>query len=226
MDVRSPKKYKLLIFDFDGTLRSISMEAMFYGWIAIFESLDLDHRPHFTSIEEFAEINHGDWRAMARSFGLKEEQLLLCNEPFAKAYLPRVRLYEWVHYVIPAIARLTDVKMAIWSNGHLESVLHGLGGYASFFKPIITADSVARLKPDAEGGAKIILHHLGTTIADRSEAILIGDDEVDLIVAQHMGIDAAFVTWGLGKLDLIVKYPCTVLTHPEELYNLVDPQKR
>lgn len=214
------KQYGLMIFDFDGTLRSISVGAIYHGWLAIFRRLEIDHTKFFATEQEFnIHFRSADWHIMAQRAEIPREQYTMVNAVFQEEFHRRCTLFQWVEYVISAIARLSDTRLAVWSSSTLHSVQSSLGGLESYFVPIVTADHVRRLKPHTEGGAMILEHHLFSSIHDIHDAILIGDDEVDLIAARDLGIDAGFVTWGLGSMDLALRYPCTVITHPRELIN-------
>jgi phosphoglycolate phosphatase len=98
--------------------------------------------------------------------------------------------------------------MAILTNKPVRisrRILEALG-LAKYFRAVYGGNSFETKKPDPSG-AHAILREFGAT---PSEALLIGDSEVDVQTARNAGTLAAAVNYGFGTHDRA--------RHPADLY--------
>lgn len=72
----------------------------------------------------------------------------------------------------------------------------------SLFDVIISADDVAIPKPDPTGINKA-LEKLG--IKNKEEVLYIGDNDIDYITASNAGVDTLLVTWGPRTINVLDK---------------------
>ena len=72
----------------------------------------------------------------------------------------------------------------------------------SLFDVIISADDVATPKPDPTGINKA-LEKLG--IKNKEEVLYIGDNDIDYITASNAGVDTLLVTWGPRTINVLDK---------------------
>ena len=72
----------------------------------------------------------------------------------------------------------------------------------SLFDVIISADDVATPKPDPTG-INTALEKLG--IKNKEEVLYIGDNDIDYITASNAGVDTLLVTWGPRTINVLDK---------------------
>jgi phosphoglycolate phosphatase len=117
------------------------------------------------------------------------------------------------------LERLRGLPMAVLTNKpvHISvRILEGLG-LAEFFRAIYGGNSFATKKPDPLG-ANTILGELGIA---GTEALMVGDSEVDVQTARNAGMISAIVNFGFGVHDRKA-YPADIyLNRMEELVPLV-----
>ena len=84
------------------------------------------------------------------------------------------------------------------ARGYLALPLLGMAlGLAGFFRAIYGGNSFATKKPDPLG-ARTALAELAVAA---SEAVMVGDSEVDVQTARNAGMISAIVNFGFGKHD-------------------------
>ena len=107
-----------------------------------------------------------------------------------------------------ALRELSAMPMAVLTNKPVRisvRILNALG-LSKYFRAIYGGNSFATKKPDPLG-VNTILREFST---QPSEAVLIGDSEVDVQTARNAGILSAIVNYGFGMHDRIA--------HPADLY--------
>jgi phosphoglycolate phosphatase len=118
-----------------------------------------------------------------------------------------------------ALQELRGVPMAVLTNKPVKisvQILEGLG-LAEFFKAVYGGNSFPTKKPDPLG-ANTILAELGIAA---SQAVMVGDSEVDVQTARNAGMISAIVNFGFGMHDRAA-YPADIyLDRMEELVPLV-----
>jgi phosphoglycolate phosphatase len=117
------------------------------------------------------------------------------------------------------LEQLRQVPMAVLTNKPVNisvRILEGLG-LAEFFRAIYGGNSFATKKPDPLG-ANTILGELGIPGTD---AVMVGDSEVDVQTARNAGMISAIVNFGFGAHDRKA-YPADIyLNRMEELVPLI-----
>ena len=189
---------RALIFDLDGTLidskqdliRSVNAMLLEMGR----ETL------HEDTISGY--IGHGAPKLVGRALGngTTEEDRERALK-FFLAYYEDHKMDSTCAYpgVAEALEELSEFPMAVLTNKPVRvsnRILEGLG-LAKYFHAVYGGNSFETKKPDPLG-AKKILQELG---APPSEAMMIGDSEVDVQTARNAGTLAAAVNYGFGTHD-------------------------
>ena len=113
------------------------------------------------------------------------------------------------------LAALAKYPMAVLTNKPVrfsKAILEGLN-LSPFFKYVYGGNSFETKKPDPEG-VNVLLRDLDV---DASEAMVVGDSDVDVRTARNAGVWACGVTYGLGLASLRVTSPDLMLDSLEEL---------
>lgn len=221
---------KLLVFDLDGTLID-SAQDLCNSVNAALGEFRLGPLPD-PAIAGF--VGNGApmlmRRALALAGGLDPGQV--DEEIFSKAYafflqyyrehkLDFTYAYEGVLEALQALHELHDAPggplrtMAVLTNKPVrfsEEILNGLG-LSRYFQFVYGGNSFERKKPDPMG-VEIILRDFA---AAPSDAMMVGDSDVDVRTARNSGIWACGVSYGLGTESLRLHPPDIMLDSLDEL---------
>ena len=117
------------------------------------------------------------------------------------------------------LKRLRDagLRLALVSN-KAESATLGLCEkfFPDLFEAVVGGREGRRLKPAPDPVNEVLTRlNIG-----RSDAVYIGDSEVDIQTAQNAGLDAVIVSWGFRDADFLKTQGAKrIVDSPEELYN-------
>lgn len=207
--------YKLLVFDWDGTL--MDSEAQIIGCMqAAF--MDLDKQP--PRAEEIREII---------GLGLREAVMRL--DPLAEEELIDALFQRYRHHFFsdpePAAALFPGVETTLeglQQAGYLMAVATGKGrrgldmvlektGLSAYFVATRCADETFS-KPHPE----MLLQLLDFAGVQPDQAVMIGDTEYDLQMAQNAGTHAIAVSYGVHAIERLMQFrPRACLNRIDEL---------
>ena len=191
---------RLVIFDFDGTLGDTRRNIV----TTMQMTIDELHLPSRTEAECVSTIGlplAGCFKALYPE--IQEEVAQQCATVYRRLFS------ENLHKIIPlsfphvkaTLAQLQQMGCVLTiassrSNASLKELTHDMGidGYFSLF---IGADDVTEAKPAPEP-VNIIL---ATTHNEASQAIVVGDMAVDILMGVHAGTQTCGVTWGNGSRE-------------------------
>jgi phosphoglycolate phosphatase len=189
---------RALIFDLDGTLID-SKRDLIHSVNAMLQEM---RRPQLAAETISGYIGHGAPQLVARALGgtATAEELKQGLQYFL-GYYEEHKMDNTCAYpgVQETLEQLRHVPMAVLTNKPARisvRILNALG-LADYFRAIYGGNSFGTKKPDPLGAATI-LRELG---AEASEALLVGDSEVDVQTARNAGTLAAAVNYGFGVHD-------------------------
>ncbi len=200
---------RALIFDLDGTLID-SQRDLIHSVNAMLVEMGREKLNEET-ISGY--IGHGAALLVSRALGAdaKEEELRRALQ-FFLAYYEEHKLDTTCAYpgVAETMAELSREQwpMAVLTNKPVRisvRILEALG-LANYFRAIYGGNSFETKKPDPFGASKI-LEEFGTA---PSEAMVVGDSEIDVQTARNAGTMAATVNYGFGVHDRT--------RHPADIY--------
>jgi len=198
---------RTLIFDLDGTLIDSKLDLAL-SVNATLAELGRDPLPHE---QIFSFVGRGAPALIAQALGsaASEQDCMLGLEFFIKYYsahkLDNTGLYPGVRETLDA---LDGMPMAVLTNKPVRvsrSIIKELG-VAGHFRFVYGGNSFERKKPDPMG-VESILREFGAT---PSQAMIVGDSEVDVQTARNSGAWACGVTYGFGSHRL-AEYPPDIL---------------
>lgn len=197
---------RTLIFDLDGTLIDSKQDLIRSVNAMLVET---GREPlHEDTVSSY--IGHGAPRLVARALGngATEDECEHALRFFLAHYdehkLDSTRAYPGV---VEALEELREFPMAVLTNKPVRAsrkILEGLG-LANFFRAVYGGNSFETKKPDPLGATKI----LEELMAASTEALMVGDSEVDVQTARNAGTLAAAVNYGFGTHDRAA-YPADV----------------
>ena len=196
-------KYKLAIFDMDGTILS-TLDDLANG---VDYALSENGLPARSKQETRTALGRGVRFLIEQSVpaGLSDAEISKVEEDFLKYYkvhsMDNTRPYDGIVELIKEV-RASGVKTAVVSN-KIDSAVKEL--CANFFEGAFDVAYGERLgiprKPDPKP-INAIIDEFGLS---KDEVVYIGDSEVDLLTANNAGINHIIVTWGFRDRDFLVQ---------------------
>jgi phosphoglycolate phosphatase len=207
-----------LIFDLDGTLIDSKLDLIH----SVNAMLHEMKQPQLAAETISGYIGHGAPQLVARALGgnATEEQLGHALQFFLGYYEEHKMDNTCAYPGVPeTLAKLRHIPMAVLTNKPARisvRILKSLG-LEQYFRVIYGGNSFETKKPDPFG-AKRILQEFGI---GASEALIVGDSEVDVQTARNAGTQAAAVNYGFGVHDRN-SYPADIyLDRFEDLADIV-----
>ena len=195
-------KYRLLLFDLDGTLANTD-EMVVQSFFSLYER----YKPKVKRTR--AELYYFSGPPIRET--LKHEfpdyDPIEMHEAFKtiskEFYAPYVTAYQ----------DEVDVLKALKEKGYLLGVVTNKGGPLTkytlelcqiddLFDVVISADDVSVPKPDAEG---VNAAMKAVNIKNKKEVLYIGDNDIDYFTGRNSGVDTMLVSWGPREIKCLDK---------------------
>lgn len=213
-------KYKAIIFDLDGTLTD-TLEDLHISVNHALQSCGLPER----SLEEVRRfVGNGVRKLIERSVpeDTDSRTLEVCFEAFRSHYMIHCQdhtcLYPGVAYLLTAL-HARGYKMAVVSN-KLQSGVDELA--ETFFNGVIDVAIGEQPGIPRKPAPDMVLAALKQLGVEPSEAIYVGDSDVDLQTAANSGLPCISVLWGFRNRDFLVAHGASVFVEqPEDVLSLV-----
>ncbi len=212
--------YQTIIFDLDGTLLN-TLEDLKDSTNYALSSCELPER----TLEEVRTfVGNGVHRLIERAVpeGTKATQIQKVFDVFRAHYLAhcqdKTRPYDGIEEILQYLKE-HGFRVAIVSNKSdiavKELAAHYFNGYIDI---AVGEKEGVRRKPAPD----TVLEVLRLLETDASEALYVGDSEVDWETAKNAEIDCVAVTWGFRSAEELEKlHPKYLITNPEELIPIV-----
>lgn len=194
------KRYKLYIFDMDGTIADTQTDI----GRALAEAVSGYGLKKPTQSEVLASIGNGSKNAVKRLTGLEGDALEDCNAAFMEKYdelcCDNVTMYPGVEELLRRLksegALIALVTMKFRSAAH--KILKHLG--IDVFDRVITFEDAVRRKPDPES----LFLLLSEFNVQKELALMVGDSIVDLRYAKAAGVDVCIMEYGYSDIEEII----------------------
>ena len=189
------KRYKLIIFDFDGTLadsfpwflKAINVAARKYH----FKTLDSAHAEsfrHYSHREILKELSISWWKVPLIARFMRK---------LMKTEIEEISLFPGVSELILEFKK-ENIKLAIISSNSEENIRLILGSLSSIIDYYACSASLT-------GKKKKFYKVVKLSGLSSDEVLSVGDEVRDIEAANESKIDAAGVTWGGGSEDILRK---------------------
>lgn len=214
------KNIKAIIFDLDGTLLNTLDDLA----DSVNYALGLFGFPERSLEEVRFFVGNGVRNLMKRAVpdGFNNPQFEDCLNAFREYYSKhlnsRTRPYDGIMELLSALHR-GNYKMAIVSNKFDSAVKELAREYFSAYIPVAIGESGGvRKKPEPD----CVFEALKELGADTSQALYIGDSEVDVETARNSGLPCIGVTWGFRSRELLAERGAEyIIDTPMELMKLL-----
>ena len=195
-------KYKLVIFDLDGTL----LDTLDDLGVAVNYSMQMRGFPLHTRDEYMKMVGHGarDLMRQALPNGHRDDDMIVAAyNDFRAYYTDHIDVHT---QPFPGIQDLMatlhheGVKLGVASNKFQEGTEHLI---KEFF-PDIPFVAVLGSRPDfpLKPSPEIIEEVLKKSGIKREEAVMVGDSDTDMETAANGGIDGIAVSWGYRNMKV------------------------
>lgn len=205
-------KYKLLLWDFDGTLAdTLTLALNLYNRMAKEKQFKPITDPHAVR-----EMN-------MREF-LKSHDVPIYRVPFAfAAFLKElgklaadISLNEGIGDALPQIS-LMGIRQGVVSSNATEIIQQCLksNNAETYFTYVSGTSRIFGKERRLKSAAKQFSVHA-------SEVLYIGDEIRDIEASQAAGMDVAAVSWGLNSAEALSSHhPTHLVSHPEQLLQIL-----
>ncbi len=201
--------YKLVIFDFDGTL------ADSYPWfVSVFEELARKYRLPAVDKDHLDQLRSLDIHRIQKEYNIPLWKMLLIGNHLKKlmsSQIDKIQLVQGMPAVIAAL-RQRNIRLAIVTSNAQKNVQRVLGTTnMACFDWIETGASLFGKK----GKFRKILDKAGVAA---HEAFSIGDEVRDLQSSRELKIPFGAVTWGYtDSLTLQSYHPTAIFENPAQI---------
>jgi len=204
-------RYRLAVFDFDGTLVDTSAPIV----DGVRHALRASGRPVPPDADILRQVGFGLHEVLRRLAGRVTDTELaamveLYRVRFDEVAAGRTRLFDGTRDALEQL-RGAGVRLALATNRGRESLgslleAHGLGGT---FDVALTAHCV----PDPKPHPAMLERILGELSVAPRDALMVGDTTVDVRMGRAAGVDTCAVTWGAHTREDLLREGPTHIVH-------------
>lgn len=213
-------KYKLVIFDLDGTLLNTLDDLA----LSVNHALNKNSLPQRTIDEVKSFVGNGIKNLIKRAVpqGTDDSLTEKVYQDFKKYYTlhcaDMTRPYEGITTLIKQL-RQSDIMTAVLSNKADFAVKSLCNNFFPELFDCAYGEIEGIPKKPAPDGVFTILNQLEVK---RSEAVYIGDSDVDVETAQNSGLDLIAVDWGFREHAILENCGAeTIVSVPHEIFDIV-----
>lgn len=203
------KQYRTYIFDLDGTL----LDTLEDLYLSVNHALRLMKMPERTMDEIRWFVGNGVRRLVERSVSAdcSKEQLEETYRLFKEYYLlhgeEHTKPYPQIIEMLTEL-RQRGIRTGVVSN-KFQAATDALCDrfFPNLVDAVVGEQPGLRLKPAADMVERVlsILH------ADKSEAVYVGDSDVDILTARNSGLPCISVLWGFKDRETLLRFGATCL---------------
>lgn len=212
----SEPRYKLVIFDFDGTLSDSG-----HWFLSIVD--DLAERFHFNSVhpDEVEGLRKRSTREVIDHLGIKAWKLPLISRHVRKRFGRSTHEIQLFDGIRPMLATLHEagVRMVVCSSNAEDNVRAVLGDDAAKFDGYFCGSGLF-------GKVAKFRRVIKRTKVAASDILSIGDETRDVDAAREVGMVAGAVLWGYANPDtLVAMKPDACFATPADIVAFLAPPR-
>jgi phosphoglycolate phosphatase len=196
-------KYKLAIFDFDGTLvdsadgiwKTANEMGKKFGIKKPFKR-SLIVSTVGTGLDDFV---RDIFPAQVKQYGV-EELIKIYRKSYDVNYKAGLKIFKNVKKTL-AFLYAKGLKMAIVSNKlkkYVDEIIKEVG-ISDYFDMTLGSEDVPRMKPDPYA----VYHLMKKYKVKKKDVIFIGDSQYDVLTAKNAGVDCVYLTYGYADRKVV-----------------------
>ena len=195
-------KYRVILFDLDGTLCDTD-EMIVQTMLTIYK----DYKPtKIRTREELYYFSGPPIRdTMKKEFpDYDQDEMYQVFKTVSKEYYaPYVKAYKDEIEVLKLLKEAGYILGVVTNKGlPLTKYSLEICHIQDFFDVVVTADDVAVGKPDPTGLLKAMEK---LNIVNKEEVLYVGDNDIDYFTATNAGVDCMLVSWGPREIKCLDK---------------------
>jgi phosphoglycolate phosphatase len=210
---------KAIIFDLDGTLLN-TLDDLADSVNVTLEYMNFPRR----TLEEIRRFVGNGMRQLinhAVPSGIPEAKIEDAFDYFCRYYFAhcneKTAPYDGIMQMLEEAVK-QNYKLAVVSNKRDEAVKELCRQYFDMIEVVFGDKPGIKRKP-APDGVEYVLKQLD---CEKSEAIYVGDSEVDILTARNAGVDCISVTWGFRtERELLNNGADVLVSQPSELLDKI-----
>lgn len=213
-------RYKLAIFDMDGTILD-TLEDLKDALNFALEKNGYPIHP-ISNVRKF--VGNGMWKLIERGVpeGTGREDIIKVHTDFMDYYhihcTDKTKPYDGIVELISSL-REAGCKTAVVSN-KADSAVHDL--CKQFFPGCFDCEIGARDGIANKPAPDSVLEVLKQLEVSKEQAVYIGDSEVDVATALNAGMDSIIVAWGFREVSFLQEQGAKVFAYqPKDIENML-----
>lgn len=223
--VASIKGRKVVVFDLDGTLMD-TLKDLYLSTNFALRECGYPER----SLEEVRSfVGNGVQKLIERAMPDTGDQTAIdtCFAAFKKHYIEHCQdntgLYEGIQDLLEALKE-RGYRLAIVSN-KLQAGVSEL--YDVWFKDTVEVAIGESPEIQRKPAADMVNKALEKLHAEKSDAVYVGDSDVDLKTAENAGLPCISVLWGFRSKEFLLEHGAKVLVNtPQEILDILQTEKK
>jgi pyrophosphatase PpaX len=210
-----PGPINTILFDLDGTLLD-TREFIYQAFEHTFHCHELSvlSRPHL------ATLMGGSLESIYALLAPAHDPHRLCDthRSFQEKHLDLAVLFPQVEATLADLYN-RGMKMAVVTTRSKRTSLFTLqkAGIAGFFEVVVSGEDVTKLKPDPEP----LRCALDKLQAAASQAVMVGDTEVDILAGKNAGLRTIAVTYGFAGAAIAQSAPDFLINKIEAIKDIL-----
>lgn len=219
-DANSRPKYKMAIFDMDGTILNTIDDLA----ASINHALRVNGMPEHSVVEVKGFVGNGIRKLVERAvpLGTEEEDIDRVFASFHEYYKDNCAVmtkpYDGIVNVLDELKR-AGVILAVVSNKAEYAVKQLCEDYFPGTFDIAAGDVEGRRRKPYPDSVNAVLEKMKV---NNSEAVYIGDSEVDINTAKNAGMDLIEVGWGFKEEEFLLSEGAPFVIHnPEDISAII-----
>lgn len=199
--------YKVILFDFDGTLLD-SDQMLVVTFQELYDLYRKDYHPSLDHMLTFSGPPIKD--TLKKEFPDMDQEFILKEylSRSVKNYDKYVKPFPYVKEMLKSLKE-NNIPFGLITSKAKDATNYALKitGLEGLFDFKICADEVSKAKPDPEGILLALKHF---NVLNKSDAIYIGDTMYDYLTAKNAGVKFGYVTFSPRKMEDNLHYDLVI----------------
>lgn len=207
--------YKAVLFDLDGTILN-TLDDLFYSTNYALEKYNLKKRT-YEEIRCF--VGNGVKVLIEKAVGenhqhLVDNVILEFKNHYKEHSLDHIREYDGIKELLNEL-KIKGLKLAVVTNKFNQAAQDIINKYFNGIFDIVLGETKELNRKPYPDMCNYVLKELGI---NPSEALYVGDSDVDILTAKNAGLKCISCSWGFKTKDELISFEANIIVDiPTEL---------